>query len=136
MKLYHFASAGRLAQIMDDGYLKVTESNMSRTREHAGPDVVWLTSDPDPSAQPWKSGAPVDKTAVRFTVDVPKREAQRWRGWATRRGIDPRWLKNIAASGGSGRWYVIERPVPRAEWIEIVHTATGAIIDDPRPVAS
>jgi hypothetical protein len=49
MKLYHFTSPYHLPAILDADRLTVTESNISNTREHKGPDVVWLTDDPEPS---------------------------------------------------------------------------------------
>jgi hypothetical protein len=127
--LYHFTSASyHLPKILAAGYLKVVESNLSRTREHAGPDVVWLTSSPDPAASRWwvvPGARSVDKAQIRITVDVPKRDVTKWRTWAARRGIDPRWARTLAEAGGSGSWYVIERPVPAAEWTEIINARTG-----------
>jgi hypothetical protein len=122
--LYHFTSAYHLSLITAAGHLKVVESNISRTREHAGPDVVWLTSNPEPTAQPWIAGATLDKSEIRITVDVPKREARKWRTWAASRGIDSTWAKALALPG-CGSWYVVARPVPSTEWVEIANARTG-----------
>jgi hypothetical protein len=46
-RLYHYTSIERWRLIEAAGYLRRTESNLSMTTEHAGPDVVWLTTDPD-----------------------------------------------------------------------------------------
>ena len=128
MILYHFTSPEHLPKILEAGYLKVTESNLSRTRTHAGPDVVWLTRNPEAAANNWwqvSGRRSVDKVGIRFTVDVPKREAVRWWEWARRRGIDPGWARTLAEVGGSGSWYVIERTVPAAEWTGIINARTA-----------
>jgi len=105
VRLYHFTSRQHLARIEATGVLTVTESNMSQRREHAGPDVVWLTSNRAPDVHSgWKVGSAVDKTAVRITVEVPKRVAHRWRDWARSRGIDSEWMRSLASVGGSGSW--------------------------------
>ncbi len=128
MILYHFTSSIHLPKIMSDGFLKVTESNISERREHAGPDVVWLTSNPDPAGARWQ-GAGVQnwhpgvilapKDEIRFTVDVPKRDVHKWLVWSRARGIDPGWAAHLASVGGSRRWHVIERPVVRDEWVTV-----------------
>ena len=128
MILYHFTSTHHLPKILEDGRLKVTESNLSRTRVHAGPDVVWLTSDPMPASQEWAGGSQVDKAEIRFTVRVPAQQAGKWRKWARAHGIDPGWARALTVAGDSGSWYVIERAVPAAEWAEIANMRTGELI--------
>ena len=135
MRLYHFTSTAHLPRILADGFLKVVESNMSRTREHAGPDVVWLTSRSEPAAhRGWAGGSAVDKTAIRFTVDIPDRDVHRWSEWARRRGIDQKWMRALASTGGSASWYVVERVVSAGEWIEIMDVATGLLTPMPDAV--
>jgi len=51
MILYHFTCLEHLDRIKADGFLKTVESNLSGRRTNAGPDVVWLTSDPAPTAR-------------------------------------------------------------------------------------
>jgi hypothetical protein len=126
MKLYHFTSARHAAQITEDGYITTTESNLSARREHAGPDVVWLTSNPSPASHTWWHVPPgmrtEDKTAFRFTVDVPKTQAVKWKTWGARHGIDPKWAAILATAGGSSSWYVLERQIRENEWTEITDT--------------
>lgn len=126
VRLYHFTSKIHLPRILESGFLKVVESNMSKTRLRAGPDVVWLTKSAEvQSHRGWSAGSSADKTEIRFEVDIPAREAHRWRDWARSRGIASEWMAALAAVGGSGTWYVVLRPIPAAEWVEIIDTSTG-----------
>ncbi|WP_158305633.1 MULTISPECIES: GNAT family N-acetyltransferase [unclassified Nocardioides] len=125
MKLYHYTSPDHLPLIVEAGYLKLVESNISRSREHAGPDVVWLTSSPTPAAGHGLSGSRNDKKRVRFTVDVDRRSVQKWRAWAKARGIASDWMNELARAGGSGTWWVSERPIESSQWIEILDLSTG-----------
>lgn len=129
MILYHFTSTWHLPQILEDGYIGVTESNLSRHREHAGPDVAWFTKSPTVAGTTFLQGTVVDKTEIRFIVDVPSGDAHKWWTWARRRGIDLRWARGLAAAGGSAFWYVIERPVPAAEWRNVTNVRTGELIE-------
>jgi hypothetical protein len=143
--LYHFTSVYHLGRILKDGYLKTVESNISEDVEHAGPDVVWLTDERHllgrgPDRVGWAEGAGeaagerVDKTAVRFMVEVA--DAQRWKRFAHLHHADPTWLAalNQTANNTSSHWYVVERPITRDEWLALtVHTPSGNVIDiDPR----
>ena len=127
MILYHFTCREHLDKILSEQTLRVTESNISRRREHAGPDVVWFTTNPDPSAHGHglvgRYG--VDKTAIRFTVTLDKRDVHKWRDWAIRHGIDRKWMQTLANSGGIHTWRVVEHPIPAAQWVEICDTKTG-----------
>lgn len=66
MKLYHFTSSTHWREIKASGLLKVTESNVSMKRVHAGPDVVWLTDDPRPSEQLWGQSGEITMTVGDF----------------------------------------------------------------------
>lgn len=55
-RLYHYTSIDRWQLIDACGYLRPTESNLSATTEHAGPDVVWLTTIPTaPTITDWEA---------------------------------------------------------------------------------
>jgi hypothetical protein len=129
MILYHFTSTWHLPRTAEDGYIDVTESNLSGTREHAGPDVVWLTKSPTVAGTTFLLGSGVDKTEIRITVDVPGLEAHKWRKWAYRRNIHPRWAAGLAAAGGSTPWYVVERPVAATEWVNVTNMHSGELVD-------
>jgi hypothetical protein len=69
----------------------------------------------------------VDKTAIR--VEVATLDAQHWPEWARTHGVRNMRYRALAASGGDPeRWWVVERPLPRAEWVEIVEMDGGAVI--------
>lgn len=121
MKLYHYTSRVHLAQIGLDGFLRVTESNISPTERLAGPNVVWLTSSHDWDKQSWMVGSAVDKTEVRFTVEVPHRDVSWWPEWSARHEIDIDWYDSLNEAGGGNaeRWYVCERPIFKVEWLEV-----------------
>src|SRR5437660_338378 len=129
MNLYHYTARELLTPILDTGFLRVTESNLSDTRQHAGPDVVWLTDDPETRNAGWAAVPVVDregrilrfdptiKLAVRITVDVP--DAVSWREWARAHGIQNIWYRHLAQAGGDPeQWWVVERPIESREWVE------------------
>jgi len=133
-RLYHYTSIEHLPLIVASGKLLTTESKVSETREHAGPDVVWLTSDPECAHGHGigKSADGIDKSRIRFTVDVPNREVQRWKAWALGHGMDRAWLKTFTESAaqsgqsdGAGTWWVAERPVLSTRWVSVVDRQTG-----------
>lgn len=106
--------------ILSAGYLEVTESNISITEPHKGPDVVWLSVDPllfrkEPK---WASLAAIDKLAVRITVNV--KDAVHWPKFAERHKMKREWYVKLAQGGGDPTtWYVVPRRIPRSEWREI-----------------
>ncbi|MCU1698257.1 MAG: hypothetical protein JWR34_4320 [Mycobacterium sp.] len=137
--LYHYTSIERWRLIADAGRLKTTESNLSLGRQHVGPDVVWLTTDPDcqhgHGLQITLDGT--DKTRVRIAVELRNRDVHKWGEWAHRHGMDPKWRRNMieAADGGAGTWRVVEKPVPAAQWVEVVDREQGTVLwrrDDER----
>lgn len=126
--LYHFTSLTHLSDILVDGYLDVTESNLSKKRERAGKDVVWLTTESTTELGLGLDGSAVDKKALRFTVRLHKRAFSKWRDWAHAHGIDPNWETTFArAGGGAGTWRVVPRRIPREEWVDIMDARTGQI---------
>lgn len=123
MILYHYTSRYHLPRIEADGQLRTTESNARLDREHAAPDVVWLTT-ADWGPQGWQVGSVVDKGEVRLTVRVPN--AERWDRWARRHGVPAEVKAALAASGGDWRsWYVSERAIPREDWLAVETRPSG-----------
>ena len=127
--LYHYTSIERWERIEADGRLNTTESNLSGRTAHAGPDVVWLTTDPDCAHGHGLLNTldRTDKTRVQIAVELPNRDVHKWKEWAARRGIDPDWMRGLisAAGGGAGTWRVTEKPIPSTRWARVVDRGTG-----------
>ena len=137
--LFHYTSIERWHLIERAGWIKTTESNISLSIKHAGPDVVWLTTDPDCAAG---HGIALtydgtDKTRVQITVQLPARDVHRWRDWALRRGTDPDDMRTLvdSAGGGAGTWRVTEKPIMFTRWIRVLDRATGKQLWTPTQAA-
>lgn len=131
MKLvYHYTSIERWRLIEQAGRIKTTESNISLHTAHAGPDVVWLTTDPDCAEGHGiaKTLDGTDKTRVQIAVQLPARDVHKWRDWATRRGMDQDWMRTFVsvAGGGAGTWRVTEKPIMFTRWVRVTDRTTGA----------
>lgn len=126
--LYHFTSLAHLPDIISNGRLLLCESNISKKRRMAGPPVCWLTKsdDPhrcglqqDPALRELRDFDKIDKTRIRFTVEMPNALVTRYVDWARAQGIDRKWLAEIMTSGGSRQWYVATRPIDMSFWREV-----------------
>jgi hypothetical protein len=133
--LYHYTSIERWELIKASGLLNLTESNLSLQRPHAGPDVVWLTTDPDCQHAHGLYGTldGTDKTQVRITVELNNRDVYKWHEWADRHRIDPATKTALIAaarddggdrSSGSGTWRVTEKPIPSNRWRDALDRRT------------
>ncbi|WP_427129319.1 hypothetical protein [Pseudarthrobacter sp. S9] len=130
MILYHFTSTTHLPRILESGYLKTVESNVSLKREHAGPDVVWLTTKTSADGGHGLQGSAVDKTAIRFTVDLDKRAVHKWKEWAKRQGSNEQVMDTLSRAGGSASWRLTTSQVPLEQWVEVRNMATGEVLLD------
>lgn len=119
MNLYHYTCTQHLPTILHYGYLRLTESNVSMHRAHAGEPVVWLTTDPAPAAG--QHGLSEIKRRVRFTVNAP--DAEPWMGTDLYRTMAPSW-RDILIDTAGGRaqaqtWWVSRSPIARADWVSV-----------------
>ena len=123
MILHHFTSTVHLPRIFDAGHLRCTESNLHPITANAGPDVVWFTTMDTPALGHGLSGSIVDKSEVRFTVDVPDNWVRPWLPWAEAQGIDAGWLSVMVEAGGGREaaesWRVTFRPVRSDRWVAV-----------------
>lgn len=127
MILYHFTSIERWGLIERSGMIRTTESNVSPTREHAGPDVVWLTDEdePDADALAIRTVDGTDKTAVRITVDLDDSAVVWWPDFASAHEFNRRWRRALERGHDPESWWVTMRPIPLAEVVAIEMAETG-----------
>jgi|694.fasta_scaffold52883_10 hypothetical protein len=151
--VYHYTCLAHLPRILEMGFLKTTESNVSIERENAGPKVVWLTTDAECKhghgignnatyAAGRAQGIQVtpemmeqwDKTRVRFTVRLPNNHVHKWVEWSQKFQMDALWRKAFikAAGGGTGTWRVVEHPILQDRWVEVIDRHTGENLWTPR----
>lgn len=136
MRLFHFTSAHHWPLIEQAGFLKTVESNVDMLRSHAGPDVVWLLDTPtvDLPHGLVMPGYPIDKTQVRFTVEVPK--PIRWSEWGPTQSMDPEWRETfLNAAGGdeaAEHWWVVPARIPAKRWVEVRDMSTDEVLWTPQ----
>ena len=133
MKFYHYTTKAHYQEILDCGYLKLTESNVSPEKEHAGPDVVWLFKEPIKNdreiphmliGEITLGGMPVgatSKTDFEFIVDLSLEEVTRADKWFKKQKADRDWITALEENGGCKftKQYVIERTVNTEDWLEV-----------------
>lgn len=130
MIFHHFTSEFHLGLITAAGLINATESNIGSGRrdwrpfgEHVGPDVVWLTDDPDPDEDQSFRGSLLNKTAVRLDVDV---DAIKWTTWGPAKRMHRDWRRALVlAAGGrhvTDHWWVHPGPISTTRVTAIHHT--------------
>jgi hypothetical protein len=123
MILYHYTNKYHLASIRSTGILYPSESNVSWTKGHGGPDVVWLTTCDEPSLNHGLHGSVFDKTEVRISVELPAGWAKRWKKWAPVQGMSESDMDILAETGGGWQaadtWFVCTKPIPHKYWVEV-----------------
>lgn len=124
MTFYHFTSRRHMPLILTKGYLKIVESNVSPDVMDAGPRVVWLldlpTIERDSHGLRMPEGADLDKTEVRFEVDVP---AIKWEDWEWTARMNRQWREILTSVAGgaevASHWYVWPAPIKRNRWVSV-----------------
>jgi len=133
MKFYHYTTKDHHKEILDSGNIKLSESNVSPFKEHAGPDVVWLFKDPIANDKEIPNmligeinlaGIPVgatSKTDFEFVLDLPLEEVTRADKWFKKQKADQGWISVLEKNGGCKftKQYVIERMVEKEAWLEV-----------------
>lgn len=85
--------------------------------------VVWLTTNAAPRQQ-WMAGAFTqdwrDKGRIRIEVDAP--DALSWPMYANRVRFPKNYRESLNVTGGGQErmWYLTERAIPEAEWLQVV----------------
>lgn len=128
MTLFHFTSLPHLEEIIRDGMLLPSESNIGTPwddpqypqGENAGPPVVHLMNTSSPfEFDHGLGGAHYDKRQARFEVNVP---GIPWLSWEWTQMMSPRWqaiMEKRAGLGASAAWLVFPAPIRRRRWTSI-----------------
>src|SRR5215471_7310191 len=108
--LYHYTSQRHWERIQQDGYLRV------------GPQgFIALTDQPNlrPASEDahWATAGPLDKTQVRITVIT--HEADPFSQYVTEHNVDQTWVAKQVQRDGATHWFVLDRPIPSPEWVEV-----------------
>lgn len=121
---YHFTSRLHLPAIVACGFLKTTDSILSPDPARGGPPCVWLLDiDTLNGHDHGLGGSIVNKSEVRFTVEVDQTRAVKWLDWAANNSIDADW-RDIMVSAGGGyaaaeHWYCVFRSIPSDQWVRV-----------------
>jgi hypothetical protein len=127
--LYHYALRESVSGLLAAAVLPLDEHQLPRRLARLGrrpPRVVWLSDLGELAPEQLRGAATVRpgvvataERLVRVTLSV--RDAQYWDQWARKHAIGRRAQRVIddAAAGLSGRWWVLTRPVPISDWLQI-----------------
>ena len=128
MTLYHYTCLEHLRQILADGIIKTTHSNLLRPVNprfingvFADPEtdsykpVVWLTSTLDFSAGEGNglTGSVYDKTECAIAIEVMfYHHFRKWDEWTKENKADKEWIARLKATAPNWRsWYISEKPI-------------------------
>jgi len=124
--LYHYTTELHLPLIVAAGFLRVTESNIGSpvpgvepSGEHYGPDVVWLTNSDEVDGLGLETTVTLGLGLFRFVVAVPDNEVHHWPTWNKRFAMNDAWRASLERDQRPESWWLIERPIPRREWVAI-----------------
>ncbi len=115
-RLYHYTAptTSHLGSILAEGRIRTTESNISSSQEHAGPDVVWLTDSDDPAEQEWVTDVSPFKRLAVLVVELPPDRVHHWPPWSREHGIEDAVYEGLAATGGDPEsWWVTTTPIQK-----------------------
>jgi len=136
MLLYHFTCRHHAANIINQGIINTTESNIHEKIKHYGPDVVWITNHilfnqgcidlSNKRRLPKEFKENYDKHAIRITIDIS--DAQHWPIWSCKHKIKKGWYRRLARSGDPQSWYVVERCITQDDWIIIEDVQKGEVL--------
>ena len=128
--LYHYTTELHLPLIAAAGFLRTTESNIGSplpevepSGEHYGPDVVWLTDSDEIDGLGLNTTIALGLGLVRFVVAVPRDEVHHWPTWRQQFAMNDTWRASLELDQHPESWWLIERPVPRREWVTIQRQA-------------
>lgn len=111
MFLYHFTSILHIPKIFESGELKKGDIPLRKSSAY-GEDGhgVWLTTENNVSGKQHGLAGLVDKTKVRFKIEVQESHPQlfTWVDYAKLNNVSPEWFKALDKAGGgmSHTWWL------------------------------
>lgn len=124
--LYHYTAMFHLPKIMQDGFLKLTESNLRLDVEMYKP-VVWLTDLAQPTARGLGlDGSLLDKTEIRIHVKK-KVTFKTWEAFAVKNKMNKELKKVFSDDRSPEHWYISTNPVYFRDILLIENTRSGEI---------
>ena len=132
---YHFTCSFHLPDIMESGFLNLSESIFSFEQMEDNP-VVWLTASPSPENNGllFDDNIPdfLNKTHIRFTIRS-RPYIKQWDAWSDAIGIDAqqkqRLILSASAENTYENWYISEQPIQLAtDAICVENLHTGQIL--------
>lgn len=149
--LYHFTSEFHVDNILKDGYLKLTPSNLIKptdakmVKDERGfykavsaisdpvKPVVWLTNKENGGrlGNDTDASGLKNKYTIRFTI--PKKDNYEWWvTWADKNRMNKSWRKAFTNNTDYGSWYVSETIIKLEDILLIENLKTNEIILDNR----
>jgi hypothetical protein len=130
--LYHYTCLCHLQTILDAGYLKLTDANL--TFKPMTKTVVWLTDDENVTSEKRRfygldgtfTSPLYDKSTVRFVI--PKKPHYKYWGiWKKQQKHDNEWLKQLERRRKSQNWFISEKVISLSDVSRIENTKTGEV---------
>jgi len=135
MTLYHYTSISHLRQILEDGEIHLTASNLLKPiaphivngnfvdETDSYKPVVWFTSMLDFSKAKGAGleGSALDKTEAAIAVDLQSQNFVKWETWAKRNRIKTSWFNALKRTAPLWEtFYVTESPVKITDETRII----------------
>lgn len=138
--LYHYTCRKWLDSILENGYLKLSESNLTDWRKHRFDEVaynngtmqlykpvVWLTEDEEVTVENTGLNSSLDKTEIRIAV---KKQPyfKKWKKWSKENNINKEWAAILERGKNASSWWICETRIKLEDSVvKIENTKTGEV---------
>lgn len=130
--LYHYTCLFHLQTILDTGYLKLTDANL--TFAPMTKTVVWLTDDANVASETRRFygldgtfASPLfDKSTVKFIIPR-KSHYKYWSIWKKQQKHDKEWIKQLERGRKPEKWFISEKEISLADVSCIENAKTGEV---------
>lgn len=137
--LYHYTTSKWVASIIEDGFLKLTESNLKDLRKSNWDQVaynqgtlklyrpvVWMTDLDTPDSHNLGLISPVDKCEVKITIKK-QQHFKKWLVWSRKNNINKEWALILEKGRKPKNWWISEIRVKMDLIEKIENLKTGEI---------